>query len=318
MPQEMDFPALYRDVMLKIADAPPVRGFLTRHGWRFGVGRFVAGADLESALPALRKIEESGRKVVLDVLGEFVDNEAEARATAAVIDEAVRGAAAAGIGRYFSVKPTQLGLGVSTDLAFELADGIGKTLHRVGGELCLDMENVPHLDATLDLYERLRREGHHHVSTVLQSYLHRTADDLERVISLAKEPDQGPTELRLVKGAYREAPEHVFASRQQIEDAYRDLTHRAVDGGLKVNLATHDERLLEQLLAYVQGAKLSTEKYEVQMLYGVRNGLQAKLAAEGHPMRVYVPFGSDWYGYYSRRLAERPGNLAFVLRGLVG
>lgn len=304
--------------MLKAADFPPLKSFLTRHGWRFGVGRFVAGTDLTSALPALRSLEESGRKIVLDVLGEFVDTEQEARAIATVIDAAMRGAAAEGVSRYFSVKPTQLGLGVDPDLAFELADALAVTLFEVGGELCLDMENVPHLEETLRLYERLRRRGHHHVSTVLQSYLHRTPADLERIIELANETDQGPTELRLVKGAYREAEQHVMRSRERIEEAYLELSYRALDAGLKVNLATHDERLLRELLAYCRGAGLHSERYEVQMLYGVRVGLQQQLAQAGHPVRVYVPFGSDWYGYYSRRLAERPGNLAFVLRGLFG
>ncbi|MFA5552181.1 MAG: proline dehydrogenase family protein [Trueperaceae bacterium] len=314
----MDFPALYRNVMLTTADAPFVRKVLTRYGWRLGVGRFVAGKDLEDALPALRKIEESGRSIVLDVLGEFVTSEAEARATAERIGAAVKAAAAAGTSRYFSVKPTQLGLGVSSELAYELASGLAATLFDVGGDLCLDMENVPYLDRTLDLYERLRRDGHHHVSTVLQSYLHRTPGDLERIIALAAEEDQGPTEVRMVKGAYREKPEVAYQDRPRIEEAYRELSYRALEAGVKLNLGTHDEALLRELLAYVRGSGANPEKYEVQMLYGVRNGLQEQLAAAGHPMRVYVPFGDDWYGYYSRRIAERPSNLAFVLRGLVG
>lgn len=314
----MDFPALYRNVMLATADAKVVRNLITRYGWRLGVGRFVAGEDFDSALPALRKIEESGRSIVLDVLGEFVGTEGEARAIADTIQGAVKAAAAAGTSRYFSVKPTQLGLGVSSELAYELASGLASTLHDVGGHLCLDMENVPYLDRTLDLYERLRRDGHHHVSTVLQTYLHRTPADLARVIELANEPDQGPTEVRMVKGAYREAPEVAFQDRTKIEDAYRELSYRTLQAGLKLNIATHDEALLRELLAYVRGAGADHDKYEVQMLYGVRNGLQEQLVAAGHPVRVYVPFGDDWYGYYSRRLAEKPSNLAFVLRGLFG
>lgn len=314
----MDFSAVYRNVMLATADAPFVRDFLTRYGWRLGVGRFVAGEEFQSALPALRAVEDSGRELVLDVLGEFVSTEAVARQTADTIGAAVRAAAAAGIGRYFSVKPTQLGLGVSAELAYELASNLAALLHQVGGHLCLDMENVPYLDGTLDLYERLRRDGHHHVSTVLQSYLHRTPADLQRVIDLAAEVDQGATELRLVKGAYREAPEDALQDRARIVDAYRELAYRALSAGLKLNIATHDEALLRELLAYVKGAGTPHDKYEVQMLYGVRNGLQENLAANGHPVRVYVPFGDDWYGYYSRRLAERPSNLAFVVRGLFG
>ncbi len=314
----MDFPALYRNVMLATADAPFVRNMLTRYGWRLGVGRFVAGQDFESALPALRAVEESGRKMVLDVLGEFVSTEDEARRTAERITAAVKAAAAAGTSRYFSVKPTQLGLGVSSELAYELASGLAGTLFDVGGHLCLDMENVPYVDRTLNLFERLRTDGHHHVSTVLQSYLHRTPADLERVLALAADIEQGPMEVRIVKGAYRESPEVAFQDRAKIEDAYRELCYRTLESGVKLNIATHDEALLRELLAYVKGARANPDRYEVQMLYGVRNGLQQSLTAAGHPMRVYVPFGDDWYGYYSRRIAERPSNLAFVLRGLVG
>src|SRR5690554_1284579 len=314
----MDFPTVYRNVMLSTADAPPVRNFLTRYGWRLGVGRFVAGQDLASALPTLRKLEESGRLIVLDVLGEFVKTEQEARETADRIEAAVRDAAAVGTSCYFSVKPTQLGLGVSTELAYELASRLAGTLASVNGNLCLDIENLPYIDRTLELFGRLRQDGHHHVSTVLQSYLHRTPDDLERVIELANEPGQGPMELRLVKGAYREAPEVAYQGRTKIVDAYRELAYRTLEAGIKLNIATHDEALLRELLAYVRGANRSADDYEVQMLYGVRNGLQEQLVAEGHPMRVYTPFGDDWYGYYSRRIAERPGNLAFVVRGLFG
>lgn len=314
----MDFPALYRNVMLTTADAPFVRNLLTRYGWRLGVGRFVAGQDFESALPALRAVEESGRKMVLDVLGEFVSTEDEARRTAQRINDAVKAAAAAGTSRYFSVKPTQLGLGVSSELAYELASGLAGTLFDAGGHLCLDMENVPYVDRTLDLFEKLREDGHHHVSTVLQSYLHRTPADLERILELAARIDQGPMEVRMVKGAYREAPEVAFQDRNKIEEAYRELCYRSLEAGVKLNIATHDEALLRELLAYVRGAGANSDRYEVQMLYGVRNGLQESLTKAGHPMRVYVPFGDDWYGYYSRRIAERPSNLAFVLRGLVG
>lgn len=314
----MDFPALYRNVMLATADAPFVRNLVTRYGWRLGVGRFVAGQDFADALPALRALEDSGRLIVLDVLGEFVSSEAEARRTARVIGDSVKAAAAAGTSTYFSVKPTQLGLGVSSELAYELAGNLAATLFDVGGHLCLDMENVPYLDRTLELYEKLRRDGHHHVSTVLQSYLHRTPQDLARVLALANEVDQGPTEVRMVKGAYREAPEVAYQDRVKIEDAFRELSYRTLEAGVKLNIATHDEALLRELLAYARGAGASHDKYEVQMLYGVRNGLQERLTAAGHPMRVYVPFGDDWYGYYSRRLAERPANLAFVMRGMVG
>ncbi len=313
----MSLASLYRNVTLAIADAPLVESAVRRYGWRMGVGRFVAGEDIAAAVPALLALQASGRKAILDLLGEFVATEEAARAVAANIVGCVRVAHENGVEPYFSVKPTQLGLGVSEELAAELADLVAGAVAAAGGRVCLDMENVPYVDGTLALYARLRRAGHHHVSTVLQSYLHRTPDDLERLVALAAE-DQGVTELRLVKGAYRESPENAIQDVAGVVEAYRRLAYRALDGGLKLNIATHDEALQRELLAYAQGARLGPERYEVQMLYGVRPQLQERLSAQGHPVRVYVPFGSDWYGYFSRRLAERPANLAFVARGLLG
>lgn len=309
--------ALYRRVTLSVADAPFVRSAVSRYGWRVGVGRFVAGEDAASAVPALLQLQRSGRGVILDLLGEFVANEQAARATAAAIEECVRVTHGAGVEPYLSVKPTQLGLGVSPDLAHELADGIARMVGGLGGHVCLDMENVPHVDGTLDLYERLRRAGHRHVSTVLQSYLHRTPTDLARLAALDAELG-GRGALRLVKGAYRESPHDAAQDMSVVEHAYRELAYSALDAGMKLNIATHDEALLRELLAFTRGAGLGAEHYEVQMLFGVRPQLQESLAAAGHPVRVYVPFGADWYGYFSRRLAERPANLAFVVRGLFG
>ena len=313
----MNTATLYRQLTLAIADAPLVRSTFQRHGWRVGVGRFVAGEDAAAAVPALLALQRSGRRVILDLLGEFVADEAAARASASAVEAGVRTAHAAGVEPYLSVKPTQLGLGVSTELAFELADGIAGLVGGLGGHVCLDMENVPYVDRTLDLYERLHRAGHRHVSTVLQSYLHRTPHDLERLVALDAELG-GHGALRLVKGAYREAPADALQDVGGIEAAYRELAYGALDAGLKLNIATHDEALLRELLAFVRGARLGADRYEVQMLFGVRPHLQERLAAAGHPVRVYVPFGADWYGYFSRRLAERPANFVFVARGLFG
>ncbi|MDT3681928.1 MAG: proline dehydrogenase family protein [Truepera sp.] len=313
----MDVAPLYRNVTLAVASAPFVKSVISRYGWRVGVGRFVAGEDVSSAVPALLAIQQSGRRVILDLLGEAVGSERGARAVADEIEDCLVVTQAAGVEPYLSVKPTQLGLGVSPELAFELADRVVRRALSLGGHVCLDMENVPFVGGTLDLFERLREAGHQGVSTVLQSYLYRTPEDLERVIELAKRYS-GVTALRLVKGAYNEAPQDAIPDVRKVDDAYRTLAFRALEAGLKLNIATHDEALLRELLAYARGARLGPERYEVQMLYGVRPQLQERLTAQGHPVRVYVPFGADWYGYYSRRLAERPANLAFVVRGLFG
>ena len=309
----MDPTTLYRSAVLGIADAGMVKRLLKRNGWSMGVGRFVAGEDIRSAIPKLQRIEASGKRVVLDLLGEFVADEAAARASAALVRQALAAAAAAGVEPYLSVKPTQLGLGVDPDLAFELSAAVAKDAAAVDGHLCLDMENSPNVDGTLILFERLRAAGWLNLSTVLQSYLYRTPDDLERLLALSPTPA-----VRIVKGAYKEPPEVALQRKAAVDEAFARLVARGLAVGGLVNIATHDERLLARLLAHIAAAGLGPERYELQMLYGVRPALQDRLAAAGHTLRVYVPFGADWYGYFSRRLAERPANLAFVLRGLFG
>lgn len=315
----MDLTSLYRGAVLSVADAKAVKRLITRNGWRMGVGRFVAGETVDAALPKLAEVQQSGKRVVLDVLGEFVASEAAAREAAASILHAVKTAAAAGIEPYLSVKPTQLGLEIDKELAFELASEVARAVAACGeeagtaGHLCLDMENSPYTEATLTLFERLHAAGYHSVSTVLQSALHRTPEDLERIASVAP-----GGQLRLVKGAYRESAEVAMLAQQDVIEAFFELARRALDAGMHLNIATHDATLLERVLSYARLAGLDRGRYEVQMLYGVRIGLQDRLAAAGHSLRVYVPFGSDWYGYFSRRLAERPANLAFVVRGLFG
>lgn len=308
-----DLDSLYRRAVLATADAPWMRSFLERHGWRLGVGRFVAGRDVSAAVPKLQAIEASGKGVILDVLGEFVSTEAAARATAERIAEAVAVVQRSGVEPYFSVKPTQVGLGVDRELAFELAGDVARRLVAVGGRLCLDMESSAYVDGTLELLARLHDAGHLHVSTVLQSYLHRTPADLEQVLGGARQPS-----LRIVKGAYKEPAAVALQGKADVDAAFERLVKRGLELGAHVDIATHDERLLERLLAFVKEAGVERSRYGVQMLYGVRPALQDRLAAAGEPLRVYVPFGDDWYGYYSRRLAERPANLAFVVRGLFG
>ena len=309
----MTLDSAYRRTMLAIADARLIRNFVHRVGWRLGVGRFVAGESLEQALPVLSGIEASGKGIVIDLLGEFVSDEAAARQAAARIGQALEQAAAHGLEPYFSAKPSQLGLGVDLELATELATDLAGRAERLGGHLCLDMESSAFVDPTLELFERLWRAGHRSASTVIQSYLYRTADDLERLLALSPTPS-----LRIVKGAYNEPREVAFQAKADVERSYRELVYRAFDGGGRVNIATHDVRLLDEIAAYARGAAAGAERYEFQLLYGVKPLLQDRLVAGGHRLRVYVPFGEDWYGYFSRRLAERPANLAFVLRGLVG
>lgn len=286
---------------------------MRRQGFRLGVGRFVAGEHLPEALAALERLEASGLHGILDLLGEFIEDEAGVEAAVAGILAALDALAGTPVDRYLSVKPTQLGLALDPGLALENARLVAERARSAGAQVCLDMESSEYVDGTLDLYRALHTEGHHHVSTVLQSYLYRTRADLESLLGLSPAPA-----IRIVKGAYRESPEVAHQDKRKVDSEYRELVWLTLEGGARANVATHDEAIISEVAAYARERGLGPDRFEFQLLYGVKPRLQQRLVQDGHLVRVYVPYGHDWYGYFSRRLAERPANLAFVLRGLVG
>ncbi len=308
---------LYRRGLLGLAGARPVSAFIKSQGFKLGVGRFVAGESLEQALPALRTLEQSGLHPILDLLGEFVSTSEGAEAMTRQILKTLERLGGEHLDKTMSVKPTQLGLGVSFELALANARRVAQCAQKMDAHICLDMENAPYVDGTLKLYCALHEDFPPNVSTnvsmVLQSYLRRTQDDLEALLELSPRP-----ELRIVKGAYREGAALAFQDKATVDENYRELVYAGLAASAKINVATHDERILSEVEAYVQKAGLGPERYEFQMLYGVKPALQKRLAERGHVVRVYVPYGQDWYGYFSRRLAERPANLMFVVRGLFG
>jgi len=309
----MSLNGLYRRSLLSVADAPPVARFVKSQGWKLGVRRFVAGETLSEVLGAVRTLEQEGLYSILDLLGEFVDTEAGAEAMTREILRTLEALGQENTARYMSVKPTQLGLGVSFELALENARRVAHRAREVDARVCLDMENVPFVDGTLRLFRTLHEEGHHHVSTVLQSYLYRSMDDLKVLLNLDPKPS-----LRIVKGAYRESEAVAYQEKGKVDAQFREMVFSGLEGGANIGVATHDEALVAQTEAFVRGARLPKVRYEFQLLYGVKPALQKRLVARGHEVRIYIPYGEDWYGYFSRRLAERPANLLFVVRGLFG
>lgn len=309
----MTLHTLYRRGLLGVAESSPVAGFVKKQGWKLGVGRFVAGETLEETLPVLHALESRGLLCILDLLGEFVDTEEGVEAITRQILRTLEVLGSEPLNRYMSVKPTQLGLGLGVERALESARRIAQRAQEVGAHICLDMENYPYVDGTLALYRTLHEEGYGNVSTVLQSYLRRTENDLRALLELEPKPV-----LRIVKGAYRESEEVAFPDKGDVDRVYRDLVWAGLRGGAKINVATHDESILDEVERFVAEHGLDESHYEFQMLYGVRPALQKRLAEAGHRVRIYIPYGEDWYGYFSRRLAERPANLLFVARGLFG
>lgn len=291
----------------------PVERLVKRYGLNLGVRRFVAGESLDEAMATLSLLKASGFHGVLDLLGEFVDTPAGVDDMVNQILLTLDRMANEDVDRYMSMKPTQLGLGLSPEVALGHASAIAVRAGRADARVCLDMENHPYTQATLDMFRSLYERGHHNVSTVIQSYLHRSVDDMR---ALAR--DFPGAEIRLVKGAYREPASEAYQDAATIGTKFVELLDIALAAGMRANIATHDEKLIEASLERIKAHGAGPEAYEFQLLYGIKPKLQASLKQAGHAVRIYVPYGRDWYGYYSRRLAERPANLFMVIRGLFG
>lgn len=271
--------------------------------------RFVAGLTLEDAIGAVAAVNRLGMTASLDPLGENVSTRAaaeQATATACAILDTIHNR---GVQSSLSVKLTQLGLDLGLDLARAQLRQITNRAATLDVFIRVDMEGSDYTETTIALVEQLHAEGSG-LGTVLQAYLRRTEADVERLVA------QG-IRLRLVKGAYREPASIAFQNKAEVDANYIKLMRRLLDSGLYHAIATHDERIIAATTAYARERGHAPESFEFQMLYGIRRDLQQKLHAEGWRVRVYIPFGPEWYPYFMRRLAERPANLLFLLRNLV-
>ena len=271
------------------------------------VRRFIAGETLQEAIATLAKLRRAGFHTTIDLLGELTQTTEGIAETRASYVEAIRALAAAGLDVNVSLKPSQFGIqtdpGLSLQSISEVATAAGKE-----GFVRLDMEDHRLTQPTLDLAADLRRRSPN-VGVVLQAYLRRTADDLEPLI-------REGVRVRLCKGAYNEPHAIAFASKAEVDASYERLMLRLLEKGNYPALATHDPALIEKACTYARERAIDPSRFEFQMLLGIRPDLQASLARSGYTVRVYVPYGADWYPYFMRRLAERPANVAFILRNL--
>ncbi len=299
----------YRQAVLGIANAAPIKNLVQTRG--FGLAqRFVAGNELTDALKAVETLEQDGVHGILDLLGEMVSTKEQSDPFVQKILEIFPSIAGKTFPKYVSIKLSQLGLDVSQDLALENGRNILKAAKNVGSFLRIDMEDSPRVDATLEVFRALRTEFDN-VGLVLQSMLRRTEKDLENLSDL--KPN-----LRIVKGAYLETPEHAYPEKAVIDHQYRRLVYSNLEKGNHTAIATHDHNIINDMKLFTTESKIPKEQFEFQLLYGVRRDLQKQLAAEGYTVRAYIPYGHDWYAYFSRRIAERPSNALFVLRGMIG
>ena len=303
---------LTRPTVLRVASTPAVERFFRHNGTTRGlVDRFVAGDTLETALERVRPIAAEGMGVTLDLLGENVATEAEAQSAVGGYVATLRRMAAAGLEPNISVKLTMLGLDVGEALAEASLREILGAAREVGGFVRVDMEGSAYTARTLALVEKVYDDFPDEVGTVVQSYLYRSAADVERLIGRGMR-------LRLVKGAYAEPAAVAYQKPAEVDASYVRLMERLLDDGRLPALATHDPALIRSAEGYATRMGIGSERFEFQMLYGVRRDAQRDLVARGRRVRVYVPYGTEWYPYFTRRIAERPANALFVLRQVVG
>ena len=275
------------------------------------VARFVAGETLEAALPALERLHAAGYRTTVDILGEAVTSADAARAAASSYTAAISVLAERGLDRNVSIKLSQMGLGVDPELVRENVARVLSAAASVKGFVRIDMEDHSTTDATLAVWRELRplMAGDGEVGVVLQSALRRTPSDAETLMTAGGR-------IRLCKGAYREPAEVAHGDRALVDAAYVTVMYRLLDDGPYPALATHDDRIVDLAIAYARERGIGPQRFEFQMLYGVRLDLQERLLADGWTVRIYVPLGSQWYPYFMRRLAERPANVAFLVWSL--
>jgi proline dehydrogenase len=314
-----------RAILIYLSKAKWSRRLVT--GWRFArraASRFVAGDTLDEAVDAIHALNANGLTATLDHLGENVTNAEEAvRATDdyILLLEKIQSPE---FRANASLKLTQLGLGLDFDLALSNMRCIARQAASLGTFVRIDMEDSPTVDHTLQIHRTLREEGFDNIGLVIQSYLYRSREDTAGLLA------EG-TRLRLVKGAYKEPADIAYPRKADVDRCFDDLTRMAIDASLDFGsqpaaqdgrvpplaaIGTHDEKRIDYARKYAETVGLPKPALEFQMLYGIRSDLQRRLAADGYPVRVYVPYGTEWYPYFMRRLAERPANIWFFLSNL--
>jgi proline dehydrogenase len=307
------FDVASKAVFAGLAGSESVRKLASRYGMRRQTSfarRFIAGETVDEAIAAARAIEATGLAVTLDLLGEAVSSMEAATAATNAYAALVEAITRAGVSRNISVKLTQLGLAVDRATSF---DNLRRILDVAAAADCfvrVDMEQSSYVDQTLDVFDTVWRIGYRQAGVVIQSCLRRSQADVRRMIALG-------ARVRLVKGAYREPREVAYQVKAEVDAAYLELMQLLLAEGTYPAIATHDPAMIAAAREYADAKQIGRDRFEIQMLYGIRRDLQSELHAAGYHFRVYVPFGTEWFPYFMRRLGERPANVGFVVRSLV-
>ncbi len=300
--------AVLRNLFQSLAKNPSANRMAKKYGLRFGAKRFVAGVTIDEAVQAVRQLNLDGRLATLDHLGEFISTRQEAQESLGMCLATLDAIHESGVKSNLSLKLTSLGLDIDRQLCLDNMRQIVGRAQQYGNFVRIDMEDYSHCQPAIDLYRELR-QSYDNVGIVLQAYLFRAEQDVDDLNELH-------ANLRLVKGAYKEPATVAFPAKEDVDANYRKIIVQHLTHGNYTAIATHDEQIVQFVKKEVAERGIPLEQFEFQMLYGICEDLQKRLVKEGYKVRVYVPYGRDWFGYNMRRLAERPANVWFVMKNL--
>lgn len=279
-----------------------------KYGFQFGASRFVAGDTIARATKVIKDLNKQGLVVTLDHLGEFIDDKQEAKKMADHCIKTIEAIGKENLHSQISIKLTSMGLDISENVVVENMRRILKEAQKYNVFVTIDMEDHSRCEKTLTIFKQLKKE-YDNIGTVVQAYLYRTVYDMDEL-------NEYQANLRLVKGAYKESAKVSFPEKAAVDENFKHIIKVHLLNGNFTAIATHDDEIIDYTKSLVKEYNIPKEQYEFQMLYGIRSEKQLELVKEGYQVRVYVPYGDDWYGYFMRRMAERPANVAFVVKGI--
>jgi proline dehydrogenase len=300
---------LLKNMFLFLSKNKTMTKLAKKYGLRFGASRFVAGETIEQAVQKMKELNAQGKLVTIDYLGEFVNDVNEANERTEECVRAIEQIALNKLDAELSLKMTSMGLDISDEVVMANMRKILQAGKDHNVFVTIDMEDSERCENTLRIYKKLRSE-YDNIGTVIQSYLYRSEDDV-------RELNEFKPNLRLVKGAYKEPADVAFPDKKDVDDNLKKLIRIHMENGNYTAVASHDHDMIEFTKKLAEELNTPRDQFEFQLLYNIRLDIQRELVKQGYKMRVYLPYGTDWYGYFMRRLAERPANVAFVLKGMV-
>ncbi|WP_391120225.1 proline dehydrogenase family protein [Psychrobacillus sp. L3] len=295
---------MLKDIFMTLSENQLLNSAAKKYGLKMGAQHVVAGTDIKETIESIKKLNAVGISCTVDNLGEFVFEKEEALEAKDQIIAVIQAIEENKVDAHISLKPSQLGLDIDYGFALENLKEIVAIAHKYGTFINIDMESNKHLQPSFDILDELSKE-YDNVGTVIQAYFYRAEEDIQKYKNFR---------LRIVKGAYKEPLEYAYQTKEEIDKNYVELIEWHLLNGKFTSIATHDHNVINHIKQFIKENNIPNDKFEFQMLYGFRTDMQLQLAKEGYNFCTYVPFGKDWYGYFMRRLAERPQNLNLVVK----